>query len=467
MIYVRKICIFILSFILVANIFFVSAFAKEKIVVGLDPTFAPIGFVDEKGEFVGFDIDLAKEFAKRTGKDIEFKAINWDTKEIDLDSGNIDLVWNGLTHTPERAKAMELSDKYLDDNLVLVSLQDKKYESLESLRGKNIAVQVNSSSEKVATEKKDLFKEIKSYPDYNQAMLNLKNSSVDGVLIDEIVARYISKKENINIYVSKNIVESADFSVAAKKGNLGLIEEINKFLREAKADGTISSLEEKWLGADPNTQEKETATFFTILDGMYNTAYVYFVTVFISFPLAIVLSSIYLRKNQLINKIISVYTWIFRGSPLMLQLFFFYYGVFPMLKINVGAITCAIITFSLNYLAYILEILRGGIESIDNGQYEASYILGYTTWQRAVYIIIPQAIRITLPSIANEAIALVKDTSLINVLAITEILLITKQIANRTASITPYIYAFIIYLALNAVIVFVFNRLEKKYAIKN
>lgn len=463
--YIRRICLLLLSFFMLCNNFSSGTLAKEKLVVGLDPTFAPIGFVDEHGEYVGYDIDLAKEFAKRTDRDIEFKAINWDTKEIDLNSGSIDLVWNGLTKTKERQEAMELSDKYLDDNLVLVSLEESKYENLEDLKGKNIAVQVNSSSEKLATSKKDIFKEIKSYPDYNQAMLNLKNKSVDAVLIDEVIARYVSKKENINIYVSKNIMESAEFVVAAKKGRVELVNELNSFIKEVNSDGTADKLKQKWMGADPNTKETKTSTFMTIMEGMYNTVFVYFITVFISFPLAIIFSSIYLRKNKIINKIISTYTWIFRGSPLMLQLFFFYYGVFPLLGFNISAITCAIITFSLNYLAYILEILRGGIESVDKGQYEASYILGYTPWQRAIYIIIPQAICITLPSIANEAIALVKDTSLINVLAITEILLITKQIANRTASITPYIYAFVIYLVLNAFVVFVFNKLEKRYAI--
>lgn len=445
---------------------FQKSLAAEKIVIGLDPTFAPIGFVDENGEFAGFDIDLAREYGERYGKEIEFKAINWDTKEIDLNNNNITLVWNGLTHTKERAEAMELSDKYLDDNLVLVSLKETKYETFEDLKGKNVAVQVNSSSEKLATENAKLFKEIKSYPDYNQAMLNLKNGNVDAVLIDEIVARYISKKENINIYVSSNILEQADFAIAAKKGNTELIAEINKFLAEAKADGTIDKLEEKWLGADPNTEKSITHTFSDIFRGFYNTFLVYFLTAFVSFPLAVVLSTVYLRKNKVINRAISVYTWIFRGSPLMLQLFFFYYGLFPMLGIQMSAITCAIITFILNYLAYIVEILRGGIESVDSGQYEASYILGYTPWQRAIYIIIPQAIRVTLPSLANEAIALVKDTSLMNVLAITEILLITKQIANRTASITPYIYAFVIYLLLTALTVLVFKKLEQKYAIK-
>lgn len=444
-----------------------NSVANEKIVVGLDPTFAPIGYVDEHGEFVGFDIDLANEFAKRTGKTIEFRAINWDTKEVELENGNITLVWNGLTYTEERAKVMELSDKYLDDNLVIVSLKEKTYNTFDDMKDKVVAVQTNSSAEKLATDNKNIFKEIKAYPDYNQAMLNLKNKNVDAVIIDEIVARYISKKENINIYVSNNVLEAADFSVAGKKGNTKLIAEVNAFLKEAKEDGTIAKLEEKWLGADPNTEETVSSTFFGIMDGIYNTLLVYVLTVLFSFPLAVVISSIYLRKNKIVNKLMSLYTWIFRGSPLMLQLFFFYYGLFPLLNIQVSAITCAIITFIINYLAYIIEILRGGIESIDSGQYEASYILGYTPWQRAIYIIIPQAIRITLPSLTNEAIALVKDTSLINVLAITEILLITKQIANRTASITPYIYAFVIYLAMTAIIVFIFNILEKKYAIKN
>lgn len=441
--------------------------ANEKIVIGLDPTFAPIGYVDENGNFAGFDIDLANEFAKRKGKEIEFRAINWDTKEVELNNGNLTLVWNGLTHTPERAEAMELSDKYLDDNLVIVSLKETQYNTFDDMKGKVVAVQANSSAEKMATDRKSNFGEIKAYPDYNQAMLALKNKNVDAVIIDEIVARYISKKENINIYVSSNILEAADFAVAAKKGNTELIKEINEFLKEAKEDGTISKLEEKWLGADPNTGESKVGTFLGIMYGIYNTLIVYVLTVAFAFPLAVVISTVYLRKNPLINKVMSIYTWIFRGSPLMLQLFFFYYGLFPVLGISVSALTCAIITFIINYLAYLIEILRGGIDSIDSGQYEASYILGYTPWQRAIYIIIPQAIRITLPSLTNEAIALVKDTSLINVLAITEILLLTKQIANRTASITPYIYAFIIYLALTAIIVFIFNVLEKKYAIKN
>lgn len=460
----KVIALFLFLVFIFNNFNFISQ-AKDKLVIGLDPTFAPIGYVDENGDYAGFDIDLAKIYAERNNKDVEFKSINWDTKEIELENGNIDLVWNGLTYTDERAKVMELSDKYLDDNLVLVSLKENRYEDFKSLKGKNVAVQANSSAEKLATDNKEIFQEIKSYPDYNQAMLNLKNNSVDGVIIDEIVAKYISRKENINIYVSKNILEKADFSVAAKKGNTQLIEEINTFLKVAKEEGIIENLENKWFESNPNTDKGILGTFSDILKGINNTVLVYVLTVLFSFPLAIVLSVIYLRGNKVINASISFYTWVFRGSPLMLQLFFFYYGLFPMLGVQISAIWCAVITFILNYLAYIFEILRGGIASVDSGQNEASYVLGYNSVQRFIYIILPQAIRVTLPSLSNEAIALVKDTSLINVLAITEILLITKQIANRTATIVPYIYAFIIYLALNAIIVFIFNKLEKKYSL--
>ncbi|MBF0716131.1 ABC transporter substrate-binding protein/permease [Gemelliphila palaticanis] len=460
----KVISLFLFLIFMFNNYNFISQ-AKYKLVIGLDPTFSPMGYVDENGNYAGVDIDLAKIYAERYNKNIEFKSINWETKEIELENGNIDLIWNGLTHTEERAKAMELSDKYLDDNLVLVSLKENRYEDFKSLKGKNIAVQANSSAEKLAIDNKEIFQEIKSYPDYNQAMLNLKNNSVDGVIIDEIVAKYISGKENINIYVSKNILEKADFSVAAKKGNTQLIEEINEFLKIAKEEGIIENLENKWFESNPNTDKGILGTFSDILKGINNTVLVYVLTVLFSFPLAIVLSVIYLRGNKVINAAISFYTWVFRGSPLMLQLFFFYYGLFPMLGVQISAIWCAVITFILNYLAYIFEILRGGIASVDSGQNEASYVLGYNYVQRFIYIILPQAIRVTLPSLSNEAIALVKDTSLINVLAITEILLITKQIANRTATIVPYIYAFIIYLALNAIIVFIFNKLEKKYSL--
>ena len=150
----------------------------------------------------------------------------------------------------------------------------------------------------------------------------------------------------------------------------------------------------------------------------------------------------------------------------MLQLLIMYYGI-PLIKIFgyriiIEPYTAGIITFVINYAAYILEIVRGGIESIDKGQYEAAQVLGYSYWQKMIYIILPQAIRRVLPTLGNEAIALIKDTSLIYVLAVTEIMKRTKELANTYYNITPYICAIIIYLVLSLIVDRIFKIIEKK-----
>lgn len=207
------------------------------------------------------------------------------------------------------------------------------------------------------------------------------------------------------------------------------------------------------------------SNFIYILQGLPAVLIVYLSTLLIAFPLAIIVSMLFIKKNKYINRAISIYTWIFRGSPLMLQLFFFYYGLLPLLGIGWSALLVAVITFVLNYVAYLIEILRGSIEAIDKGQYEAAYVLGYQPWQTALFIIMPQAIRMSLPALSSEAITLIKDTSLINIITIIEVLARTKEIANRNASITPYLLTFALYLVLSSFVVLIFKNLEKRFAL--
>lgn len=202
-----------------------------------------------------------------------------------------------------------------------------------------------------------------------------------------------------------------------------------------------------------------------ILQGLPAVLIVYLSTLLIAFPLAIIISMLFIKRNPYINRIISIYTWIFRGTPLMLQLFFLYYGLLPILGLGWSSLLVAVITFVLNYLAYLIEILRGSIEAIDNGQYEAAYVLGYQPWQTALFIIMPQAIRMSLPALSSEAITLIKDTSLINIITIVEVLARTKEIANREASITPYLLTFILYLVLSSFVVVIFRKLEQRFAL--
>ena len=175
--------------------------------------------------------------------------------------------------------------------------------------------------------------------------------------------------------------------------------------------------------------------FIELLETLPVVFSLYVCTVVFSVPLGILGALAYTGKNKIVKSILSVYTWVFRGTPLMLQLFIVYYGI-PLInffgyRVKLDPYSAAVLTFVINYAAYLIEIMRSGLESIDQGQHEASKVLGYSYWQKTLYIILPQAIRRVLPTLGSEAITLIKDTSLIYVLAVTEIMKRTKELANQ------------------------------------
>ncbi len=187
----------------------------------------------------------------------------------------------------------------------------------------------------------------------------------------------------------------------------------------------------------------------------------YFSTLLLSIPLGLVLSMLSTTKFRFLKVGVGIYTWVFRGTPLILQLFFFYYGL-GILGFTLKPFAAALLTFVLNYAAYFAEIFRGGIESIESGQYEASRALSMSYPHYMGRIIIPQMVKRSLPALSNEAINLVKDSALVIVIGLGDILKAAKEILTRDFTIVPFIIAAIIYLILTSVIVLFFRYLEKK-----
>lgn len=201
-----------------------------------------------------------------------------------------------------------------------------------------------------------------------------------------------------------------------------------------------------------------------ILNGMKLTINLYIITMIFSLPLGIIFSLGRVSKSALLNNCIQIYTWIFRGTPLLLQLFFVYYGL-PVIGITLTPFTAASVTFIINYAAYFCEIFRGSILGIDKGQYEAAKVLGMSYSQTMRRIIIPQALVTALPPLSNEAISLIKDTSLVSAIGMAEILRNSKEIVTRDFSITPFIICAVMYLILSTVVVLFFKKMEKKVMI--
>lgn len=203
-------------------------------------------------------------------------------------------------------------------------------------------------------------------------------------------------------------------------------------------------------------------TFLLMLEGTEITLEIFFVTLILSLPIGMLAALGRLSSFKLISRVVEFYIWIMRGTPLMLQLLFVYFAL-PMIGIRLPDIAAALLAFTLNYAAYFAEIFRAGIQAVPKGQYEAAKTLGMSYSQTMRRIILPQVIRIVLPPVSNETINLVKDTSLVYILAMNDLLRVARTIVQREFDMTPFLFAAIFYLAMTFVLTWGFKKLEAYY----
>ena len=200
-----------------------------------------------------------------------------------------------------------------------------------------------------------------------------------------------------------------------------------------------------------------------MLEGSEITLQIFLITFLLVLPLGLLIALGHIARFRPLRLLVAAYIWIMRGTPLMLQLLFVYFAL-PMIGLRLPDIMAALLAFTLNYAAYFSEIFRAGIQSIDRGQYEAARMLGLTYGQTMRRIVIPQMIRRVLPPMSNETINLVKDTSLIYILAMNDLLRVARSIVQREFDMTPFVVAAVFYLAMTFVLTWIFKKLEAHYA---
>lgn len=234
--------------------------AKGKLVLGLDDSFPPMGFQDENQEIVGFDIDVAKEVCKRMGVELVLQPISWEAKELELSTKNIDCIWNGMSYNEERAESMTLSVPYMKNTQVVVVLASSGINTLADLAGKTVAVQNGSTASDAMDNNADLknsLKELVKVDDNVQALLDLKVSGSDAVVLDEVVARYYTEKEAGTYKILDETMADEDYVIGFRKGEVALCSEVEKYLKEMAADGTLAKISETWFGSDLTTIKAE------------------------------------------------------------------------------------------------------------------------------------------------------------------------------------------------------------------
>ncbi len=225
------------------------------LIVGFDQDFPPMGFVGDDGEYTGFDLELAQEVAKRLGLEYKAQPIAWDSKDMELESGNIDCIWNGFTMTG-REDDYTWTEPYMSNQQVFVVANDSDINSQADLAGKIVEVQADSSAEAALKEAPELtatFKELLTTADYNTAFMDLEQGAVDAIAMDVIVAGYQIQQRNADFKILDDSLSEEEYGVGFKKGNTELRDKVQSTLEEMAEDGTLQEVSEKWFSKDVTT----------------------------------------------------------------------------------------------------------------------------------------------------------------------------------------------------------------------
>lgn len=473
--------------------------------VGFDAEFPPYGYKDDSGEYVGFDLDLAQEVCNRNGWTLKKQPIEWNSKDMELNSGSIDCIWNGFTMNGREDK-YTWSTPYVDNSQVVIVKSDSGITKLSDLAGKIVAVQSDSSalaaltSEDAEPENLELaasFADLQQVGDYNSAFMNLESGAVNAIAMDIGVANYEIESRGSEFVMLDERLSTEQYAIGFKLGNTELRDEVQVALLEMLADGTFDEIAQKWgledsvsLSADDSvidaadesasdssaaasTASKAKQSFGEkfvdiskqLSKGLLASLSIFLLTLLFSLPLGLLVTAGRMCKITPIRWLVKLYISIVRGTPLMLQLLVVFYGpyyLFGMALSSEYRFYAVIIGFAVNYAAYFAEIYRSGIQAVPKGQYEACDVLGYSRPQRFFKIIFPQMVKNIIPSVTNEVITLVKDTSLAFALSYTEMFTIAKQVAAAKTTIMPLFIAGVFYYIFNFLVAFIMERIEKK-----
>ena len=228
----------------------------KKLIVGVDDDFPPMAFRDEQGNIIGFDVDLAKEAARRMNANIEFKPIEWSRKREAITSGKVDMIWNGLDISDERKEYMIFTKPYMDDRQVILVMKDSELAiySEYDLAGKIVGTQAGSTSEDYINgnpKLEDSLREHKIYSKFNDVLEALKSGEVDVVICDELIARYEMSKHPVRVkLVDIKIGSTMETAIGFRKDNVQLRDEVQKVFDDMVRDGTAKKISEEWFGAD-------------------------------------------------------------------------------------------------------------------------------------------------------------------------------------------------------------------------
>ncbi|WP_254664088.1 amino acid ABC transporter substrate-binding protein/permease [Paenibacillus sp. HGF5] len=439
--------------------------------IGTDVTFAPFEFQDASGKFVGIDMDLLDAIAKDQNFKYEIKPLGFNAAVQALEANQVDGVIAGMSITDERKQKFDFSDPYFDSGVVMAIRQDQEsIKSYEDLKGKKVAVKTGTEGYSFAESISSKYGfTIVPFDDSAQMYDDVKTGNSVACFDDFPVLAY-GVEQNNGLKIVTEMEPGASYGFAVSKGrNQELLEKFNAGLVNLKASGEYDRIKEKYIGENAVSAAKQSRwgliveSLPSLLKGLGNTLLLTIVSLFFAFFLGLIFGFMKVGRNRWLRGIATVFVDIFRGIPLLVLAFFIYFGIPQAFGFTMSPIVAAVLTLSLNAGAYVTEIIRGGIQSIDPGQLEAARSLGLPYRKAMMKIIIPQAIKVMIPTFINQLVITLKDTSILSVIGLVELTQSGKIIIARTfASFDIWLVVAIMYLVVITILTKISDRLERK-----
>ncbi|WP_233200981.1 amino acid ABC transporter substrate-binding protein/permease [Cryobacterium sp. M15] len=447
-----------------------TSVAGETYVIGTDTTFAPFEY-REDGELTGIDMDLIRDIAANQGFTVEIKSLGFDAALQALQSNQVDGVIAGMSITDERKLVFDFSDPYFDSGVQMAVAEDNtEITGYADLAGETVVAKRGSEGETFANSIKDEYGfTVKALADSATMYDDVKAGNSVAVFDDYPVLAYgINQNNGLKSVTEKE--QGSSYGFAVNKGqNPELLAAFNTGLAELKSKGDYQSILDTYL---EQPVPVAASGFFGLLSdslpalmkGLGLTLLATGLSIVVALVLGVLFGFFKVSESRVLRGLASIYVSIFRGTPLLVQAFFFYFGLPQLTGQPIDVLTAGVLTLSLNAGAYMTEIVRGGIQSVDPGQTEAgrSLGLGYVTTMRRV--VLPQAVKIMTPSFINQFVMTLKDTSLLAVIGFAELTYQGQQIyaANFRTGETLLIVAALYFIVIN-LLTMLSNTLDKRF----
>ncbi|MFT8639423.1 amino acid ABC transporter substrate-binding protein/permease [Bifidobacterium sp.] len=447
--------------------------------IATDTTFAPFEF-RQNGQMVGIDMDLMNAIAKNQGFSITIQSLGFNAALQALSSNQADGVIAGMSITDERKQIYDFSDPYFESGIQMaIAKNDSTIKSYKDLKGKTVVVKSGSEGESYAKSVASKYGFSVKSVDQSATMYEMvKSGNASAVFDDYPVLAYGVSQDNGLKTVTKKIPEGS-YGFAVNKGkNAALLAAFNVGLKNLKASGKYDKILVKYLGSSASTGSAtiKAATrpsfwqlvrqsFPALMLGLRNTLIITALSFIVAMILSLVFGLMRVFPNRIVQFIAQIYVAVFRGTPLLVWAFFFYFGIPQLVGHALGnwLWISGLLTLSLNSGSYLTEILRGAIQSVNIGQTEGAQSLGLTYGQTMREIILPQAFKIAAPSVINQLIIMIKDSSLLLTIGFADLLYQAQQLYAANFRVTETLFMVgVIYFVAISLLTLVANWADRK-----